>query len=133
MWNKTKRPDFLSDTAWNLLSSRLSWGKLSWLLLAQARTKIPDPDAFKGWIISTFADNLEASDHRDHIYGLLGVSGIPISPDYSPENKASYVYTKYIAGWLKATRTQKTMHVHVTLVFLSLAGVGKFGESDLPS
>ncbi|KAF5232286.1 hypothetical protein FAUST_8820 [Fusarium austroamericanum] len=129
----TKRPDFLSDTAWDLLSSRLSWGKLSWLLLAQARTKIPDPDGFKGWVISTFAVNLEATDHRDHIYGLLGVSGIPMSPNYSPENRASHVYTKYIAGWLKAARTQKTMHVRTPLAFLSLVGVGKFGVSDLPS
>ncbi|CEF83929.1 hypothetical protein FGSG_07348 [Fusarium graminearum PH-1] len=77
--------------------------------------------------------NLEATDHRDHIYGLLGVSGIPMSPNYSPENRASHVYTKYIAGWLKAARTQKTMHVRTPLAFLSLAGVGKFGESDLPS
>ena len=131
--NEKKRPDFLSETAWNLLSSRLAWGRLSWLMLAQARTKIPDPDGFKGWIISTFAANLEATDHRDHIYGLLGVSGIPISPDYSPENKASHVYTEYIAGWLKAARNQRTMHIHTPLAFLSLAGTGKFGQSDLPS
>lgn len=56
-----------------------------------------------------------------------------MSPNYSPENRASHVYTKYIAGWLKAARTQKTMHVRTPLAFLSLAGVGKFGESDLPS
>ncbi|GKU18408.1 unnamed protein product [Fusarium langsethiae] len=110
MRDDMERPDFL----------------ISWLFLAQARTKIPDPDGFKGWIISTFAANLEATDHRDYIYGLLAVSDIPVSPNYSPENKASHVYTKYIAGWLKAARTQKTMHVHTPLVFLSLAGVGKF-------
>ncbi|CEI39472.1 hypothetical protein FVEN_g8688 [Fusarium venenatum] len=120
----TKRPDFLSDTAWDLLSSPLLWGMISWLFLAQARTKIPDPDGFKGWIVSPFTTNLEATDHRDHIYGLLGVSDISISPNYSPENHASRVYTKYIAGWLKAARTQKTMHVHTPLAFLSLAGVG---------
>ncbi|RGP65164.1 hypothetical protein FSPOR_7554 [Fusarium sporotrichioides] len=133
MRDDMERPDFLSDTAWDLISNRLSWGRISWLFLAQARTKIPDPDGFKGWIISTFAANLEATDHRDYIYGLLAVSDIPVSPNYSPENKASHVYTKYIAGWLKAARTQKTMHVHTPLVFLSLAGVGKFGKSDLPS
>ncbi|PNP74086.1 hypothetical protein FNYG_12602 [Fusarium nygamai] len=130
---RDKKPDFLPDTAWNLLSNPMSWGKLSWLFLAQARTKIPDPDGFKGWAVSTFAANLQATDDRDYIYGLLGVSGIPITPDYSPKNTTSQVYTKYIAGWLKAARTQQTMHVHSPLAFLPLAGTGKYGRSDLPS
>ncbi|KAF5576470.1 heterokaryon incompatibility (het-6OR allele) [Fusarium pseudocircinatum] len=130
---RDKKPDFLPDTAWNLLSNPMSWGKLSWLFLAQARTKIPDPDGFKGWAVSTFAANLQATDDRDYIYGLLGVSGIPITPDYSLENTTSQVYTKYIAGWLKAARTQQTIHVHSPLAFLSLAGTGKYGHLDLPS
>ncbi|KAF5652171.1 heterokaryon incompatibility protein (het-6OR allele) [Fusarium sp. NRRL 25303] len=130
---KEKKPDFLPDTAWKLLRNPMSWGMLSWLFLAQARTKIPDPDGFKGWAVSTFAANLQATDDRDYIYGLLGVSGIPITPDYSPKNTTSQVYTKYIAGWLKAARTQQTAHIHSPLAFLSLAGTGKQGNSDLPS
>ncbi|EWG47936.1 hypothetical protein FVEG_07912 [Fusarium verticillioides 7600] len=130
---RDKKPDFLPDTAWNLLSNPMSWGKLSWLFLAQARSKIPDPDGFKGWAVSTFAANLQATDDRDYIYGLLGVSGIPITPDYSPKNTTSQVYIKYIAGWLKAARTQQTMHVHSPLAFLSLAGTGEYSHSDLPS
>jgi hypothetical protein len=131
----TKRLDFLLNTAWDLLSSPLPWGLICWLFLAQTRTKIPHPDGFKGWIVSTFTTNLEATDHRDHIHGLLGVSDIPISPNYSTENNASHVCTKYIAGWLKAARSQKNkkIHVHTPLAFPSLAGVGDFGESDLPS
>ncbi|KAF4953168.1 hypothetical protein FSARC_12462 [Fusarium sarcochroum] len=105
---KTK-PGFISDSAWSLLNG------------------------IKGWVVSSFACNLQATDDRDYIYGLLGVSGIPMTPDYSPENKASHVYTKYIAGWLKAARDQQTMHVHTPLAFLSIAGIGKFGHSDLPS
>ncbi|KAF4499078.1 heterokaryon incompatibility (het-6OR allele) [Fusarium agapanthi] len=130
---KENKPDFLPDTAWDLLSNPIAWGKLSWLFLAQARTKIPDPDGFKGWAVSTFAANLLATDDRDYIYGLLGVSGIPVVPDYSPKNTTSQVYTKYIAGWLKAARTQQTTHVHSPLAFLSLAGTGEYGHSDLPS
>ncbi|RKK87770.1 hypothetical protein BFJ69_g522 [Fusarium oxysporum] len=128
-----KKPEFLPDAAWNLLSNPMSWGKISWLFLAQARSKIPDPDGFKGWAVSTFAADLQATDDRDYIYGLLGVSGIPITPDYSPKNTTSQVYTKYMAGWLKAARTQQTTHVHSPLAFLSLAGTGKYGHSDLPS
>ncbi|KAF5713196.1 heterokaryon incompatibility (het-6OR allele) [Fusarium mundagurra] len=109
-----KKPDFLPDTAWNLLGNPMSWGKLSWLFLAQACTMIPDPDGFKGWAVSTFAANLQATDDRDYIYGLLGVSGIPVTPDYSPKNTTSQVYTNPLA-------------------FLSLAGTGKHGHSDLPT
>ncbi|KAF5607901.1 heterokaryon incompatibility (het-6OR allele) [Fusarium subglutinans] len=130
---KENKPDFQPETAWNLLSNPMAWGKLSWLFLAQARTKIPDPDGFKGWAVSTFAANLQATDDRDYIYGLLGVSGLPITPDYNPKNTTSQVYTKYIAGWLKAARTQQTTHVHSPLAFLSLAGTGEYGQSDLPS
>ncbi|KAF4959810.1 hypothetical protein FGADI_1312 [Fusarium gaditjirri] len=87
---------------------------------------------FKGWAVSTFAANLQAADDRDYIYGLLGVSGIPITPEYSPKNTTSQVYTKYMAGWPKAARTQKTTHAHAPLAFLPLAGTGKYGYSDLP-
>ncbi|KAF5659185.1 heterokaryon incompatibility protein (het-6OR allele) [Fusarium heterosporum] len=128
-----RKPDFLPDTAWSILSNPRSWGKLSWLIQAQARTKIPDPDGFKGWAVSTFAGNLKATDDRDYIYGLLGVSGIPMTPDYSSENTASHVYTRYVASWLKAARNQRTMHVHNPLAFLTLAGIRKTTQSDLPS
>ncbi|KAF4452663.1 hypothetical protein F53441_4531 [Fusarium austroafricanum] len=77
--------------------------------------------------------NLQTTDDRDYIYGLLGVSGIPITPNYAPENTTSHVYTKYITGWLKAACAQQTGHVHSPLAFLAFAGTGKFGRSDLPS
>ncbi|KAJ4109120.1 hypothetical protein NW765_004000 [Fusarium oxysporum] len=128
-----KKPEFLPDAAWNLLSNPMTWGKISWLFLAQARPKIPDPDGFKGWAVSTFAANLQATDDRDYIYGLLGVSGILMTPDYSSKNTTSQVNTKYMAGWLKAAHTQQTTHAHSSLAFLSLAGTGKYGHSDLPS
>ncbi|KAF4994872.1 hypothetical protein FGRMN_5504 [Fusarium graminum] len=128
-----RKPDFLPDIAWSVLNNPLLWGKLSLLLQAQARTKIPDPDGFKGWAVSTFAGSLQATDDRDYIYGLLGVSGIPMTPDYSPENTASHVYTRYVASWLKAARNQRTMHVHSPLAFLTLAGIRKTVQSDLPS
>ncbi|KAJ4249435.1 hypothetical protein NW762_012290 [Fusarium torreyae] len=130
---ENRRPDFLSDSAWKLLSDPMAWGRLSLLLAAQARNKIPDPDGIKGWAVSCFAANLQATNERDYIYGLLGVSGIQITPDYSPENKASHVYTKYIAGWLNAARNQRTAHIHTPLAFLFLAGIAKHGYSDLPS
>jgi phosphoglycerol transferase MdoB-like AlkP superfamily enzyme len=52
-------------------------------------------DRFNGWTVSTFAGNLQAADNRDSIYGHLGVSGTPITPDYDQENKVSHVYWVY--------------------------------------
>ncbi|EMT65092.1 Heterokaryon incompatibility protein 6, OR allele [Fusarium odoratissimum] len=100
------------------------------IVLANQLVFISPGEANLSW---SMLPNLQATDDRDYIYGLLGVSGIPITPDYSPKNTTSQVYTKYMAGWLKAARTQQTTHVHSPLAFLSLAGTRKYGHSDLPS
>ncbi|KAH7253243.1 heterokaryon incompatibility protein-domain-containing protein [Fusarium solani] len=74
-----------------------------------------------------------ATDPRDYIYGLLGVTRIPISPDYRPEKPLSELFVEYVAGWLNATRGE-TVDIFGPLSFLSIAGIGLFSPSDtLPS
>ncbi|KAF5570777.1 heterokaryon incompatibility (het-6OR allele) [Fusarium phyllophilum] len=131
---RNEKPDFLPDTAWNLLSNPMSWGSFhgysSRKHVPRSRIRMASKGGLCQLLLLIYRPPMI---EIISIYGLLGVSGISITPDYSPKNTTSQVYTDYIAGWLKAARTQQTMHVHSPLAFLSLAGTGKHGHSDLPS
>ncbi|KAF4445192.1 heterokaryon incompatibility (het-6OR allele) [Fusarium acutatum] len=96
---KDKKPDFLPDTAWNLLSNPMSWGKLSWSFLAQARTKIPDPDGFK--VLLRFL-SLAGT-------GKYGHSDLPSwVPNYRKERKASSPWCYSASNFRSADESDPT-------------------------
>ena len=48
-----------------------------------------------------FGIHFEATDPKDHIYGLLTLSGIDMVPDYNPSTPSKSVYSDYIASYLR--------------------------------
>jgi len=69
--------------------------------------------------------DLQATDPRDHVYGILGILEIDIAPDY--ESSFSSVCHNYAEAFIKATGT---------LQFLEYAGIGTFKRDStmtLPS
>jgi hypothetical protein len=51
-------------------------------------------------MLSTYGGELEAFDPKDHIYGLLGITGLYITPDYSTHKSVS----EYVVAWLEVQR-----------------------------
>jgi len=81
----------------------------------------------------------QATDPKDLIYGLLGVSGIQIEPDYSTQKTAASVYCDFVAQWFRDGLCNSGDDFGDNLCdlwFLSDAGVGyTFSEAcpNLPS
>lgn len=48
------------------------------------------------WIMG---GNLESTDPKDSIYALMGISGLPLEPDYTPEVSAAVVYMGFLGLW----------------------------------
>jgi hypothetical protein len=70
--------------------------------------------------------DLRATNPKDHIYGLLGITGISITPDYSDAKLVSDVYCEYIVFFLDGTRNKTLDTEAYPLVFLSIAGIGLY-------
>ncbi|ROW15613.1 hypothetical protein VPNG_02207 [Cytospora leucostoma] len=72
---------------------------------------------------------LESTDPRDSIYALMGISGLAIEPDYTPEKSVAEVYMAFLALWEHCC---SQLHPHypdnvksgiLDLWFLTFAGV----------
>ncbi|KAM5368730.1 hypothetical protein ACJZ2D_009396 [Fusarium nematophilum] len=97
----------------------------------------PRPKAPGKWILMSLnGAGLQASNPKDHIYGLLNLSQLDIIPDYSKEKSVGDVYRDYVAALLKAVSTGSPREWTPVdpLFFLSWAGIGLFeNEVGLPS
>lgn len=72
---------------------------------------------------------LQATDPKDHIYALLGLTNLGILPDYSKETSLAAVYCDFVRRWLSYKRSRNA--VSPELVFLGMAGYLR--HPDLPS
>jgi hypothetical protein len=83
-----------------------------------------------GFLVTTLATRHEATNPKDYIYAMAGVSGIYVPPRYSPEVTAGRVYQEYISVWLfvvaeaEKTEWRSESSVLCDLWFLKMAGVG---------
>ncbi|EWZ31042.1 hypothetical protein FOCG_08157 [Fusarium oxysporum f. sp. radicis-lycopersici 26381] len=78
--------------------------------------------------LSAFGGTLEATDPKDHIYGLLGLSSLPLSPDYTKSVRD--VYVDYCKAVLETIGNSGRREVQ----FLRDAGSGVFEDPlRLPS
>ncbi|KAF4998689.1 hypothetical protein FGRMN_3015 [Fusarium graminum] len=78
--------------------------------------------------LSQFGSLLQATDPRDHIFGLLGLVSLPIKPDYTKSVRE--VYIDYCQAILKEQAEQVSEH----LAFMRDGGSGVFEHPlDLPS
>ncbi|KAK1759851.1 heterokaryon incompatibility protein-domain-containing protein [Echria macrotheca] len=129
-----RRPSFLHPAVLDLLtSSKITTQAMDRVLAAcrAKRMKATSTDSIDGWINSFSGSHLRASNPRDLIYGLLGVSRISaIKVDYSAP--LSRVFTDYAAAWTKGFRGAGLRE----LGFLTFAGQGlvsRYGDAQFPS
>ncbi|KAK5657394.1 hypothetical protein OQA88_2964 [Cercophora sp. LCS_1] len=97
----------------------------------KATSTTDGPDSIGGWVISFSGSHLQATNPRDLIYGLLGVSGISaIRVDYSAP--LSVVFTDYATAWINGFKNVGLRE----LGFLTHAGQGlvsRYGDLQFPS
>ncbi|EEU37728.1 uncharacterized protein NECHADRAFT_53535 [Fusarium vanettenii 77-13-4] len=122
------------DNPWHASLVLEKYWKRVWVfqevVLAHRLLLLSSGDTVLGWEDLRL---VTATDPRDYISGLLGVTRIPLSPDYRTGKPLSELYVEYVAGWLNAT-CGETVDIFGPLSFLSIAGIGLFGPSDtLPS
>lgn len=78
------------------------------------------------WVIRAI-ERLKASEPKDHIYAILGISSVDIVPDYGLETQVADVFVQFTASCLKTSMQGR-------LNFLSQAGTALFkNELQLPS
>ncbi len=72
------------------------------------------------------ATDYAATDPRDHIYGLLGVMGLEIEPDYTSKTTAD-VFRDFASSFLKASRNMPITgrNPEHPFRFLAFAGIGR--------
>lgn len=117
------KPDFVSEESWETITSNnaaVFWDLIEVIAgsgLSEAdkstRRGAASSDTYsisrhdqqrhpelQNWLTSfQSAGTLRATDHRDHIYGLLAIAPIGIEVDYSQSIKD--VYSSYVAAYLK--------------------------------
>lgn len=87
----------------------------------------PDSDT-SGWLISTLGAHLRATNPKDHIYGLLGLSGIALCPDYSDSVPVAQVYRYYVEKSLARSPSSDSLPL---LFFLFHSGIGLFPDQAI--
>jgi len=97
------------------------------IISAKQRQK-EDSSNYCAWDMRHSLGELQATDPKDHIYGLLGVSGLDITPDYSTDTSVATVYRDFTAAWLNHLHSRNCAAVRCRqsspLTFLNRAGIG---------
>jgi hypothetical protein len=98
----------------------------------------PEQKAFL-YKLGTFAVTYQATNPKDYVYGMCGVSGVRMEPDYRPETTVAEVYQGFVAQYFSDI-LEESIRVFVRskssiLWFLDLAGSGFLWEipPGLPS
>ncbi|KAK5651258.1 hypothetical protein OQA88_12666 [Cercophora sp. LCS_1] len=134
-----QKPPFMSAGVWGIVSCDAPdmTNIVQWPLVHQIHTSsrlYTEELASRRWLPSDFAFNLKATDPRDCTYGFLGITQLPITPNYSKQNTASDAYVEYASGWLDFSRQRRLRPDTSPLHFLSYGGRGLFiGWSSQPS
>ncbi|RSL76758.1 hypothetical protein CEP51_009667 [Fusarium floridanum] len=137
-WDQVPKPDFLCQKVWTGLVRYLPHNGMNKVLKAKAialvsdRLKLHQGQGKRtlvsyNWAHAFIAERLNATDPKDYIYGLLAVSRLPIMPDYS--KSVAQLYTEFVKLWIEAAKEARRADF-TPLGFLSLAGVGYYGQSD---
>ncbi|KAF4974993.1 hypothetical protein FZEAL_8177 [Fusarium zealandicum] len=125
------KPDFLGSAAWYFLKDIIDLSPVASImrLRSDRASGLSSVQSEQRCALATVGFDLNATDPRDRVYGLLALTGMQIQPDY--DKTLGQVYTDFSLAWLKASRSARYPR---ELMFLAYAGVGIFGEQPgLPS
>ncbi|RSL46442.1 hypothetical protein CEP54_013842 [Fusarium duplospermum] len=111
--DKVPKPDFLDQNVWTGLVHYLPHNRMHKVLKAKITMLVRnrpelDQESVKralvssNWVQVFAAEQLNATDPKDYIYGLLAVSSIPIIPDYS--KSVAQVYTEFVKHWMEVAK-----------------------------
>ncbi|KAL2675554.1 hypothetical protein Neosp_011741 [[Neocosmospora] mangrovei] len=113
--HEVQRPDFICPEVWNGLVKSLPYNGMDDVYLAKfhadaneqlEQNKNLDRQTLVrlrlGWRQAFTAERLVATEPKDYIYGLLAISQIPMTPDYS--KSVAEVYTEFVERWMEASK-----------------------------
>ena len=141
---KAKKPVFLGSTAWIALATTdaISSNILDCMSDASTWKQMPlreqDKSRIQAWRFSVIGARLHASDPKDHIYGLIGITGIRVASKSSGPTQLVDVYKNYVSAWLADWRNGKCSESEdnelCELSFLAFSGSSwRHDNLDLPS
>ncbi|KAM0434001.1 hypothetical protein ACHAPT_003945 [Fusarium lateritium] len=125
------KPNFLGSAVWYFIRDIIDWSRI--VTIMRLRRGRASGSSNKEWeqrcTMAMTGFDLDATDPRDRVYGLLALTGLDIKPVYS--KSLGQVYTEFIT---KVLETYRSTDVSEELSWLEYAGVGVYSEvPSLPS
>ena len=131
---RVQKPFFVPDHIWIKLCppkgtafvqlrniARMATSKVTFLEMGN---KSDDAVMKNRLMLSEHGGTLQATNPKDHIYGLLGITSLEIDVDYSDHKSVRGVYTDYCRAVINVMRRVGRRR----LVFLRDAGIGVFRD-----
>ncbi|KAJ4323634.1 hypothetical protein N0V84_004242 [Fusarium piperis] len=125
------KPNFLGSAAWYFTRDVIDWSHLVAIsrLRFGRRSKPRIKELEQRCAMTMTGFGLDATDPRDHVYGLLALTGLDIEPDYT--KSLGQVYIEFTR---KLLETSRFLNASWELSWLHYAGAGVFDQVyTLPS
>ncbi|OTA93911.1 hypothetical protein M434DRAFT_30417 [Hypoxylon sp. CO27-5] len=98
-------PTFICPNIWKAIKSvRVHWAPILFFFYAgthRTRSRESDPTTIDWQLAAVAGRILQATNPKDHVYGLMGIFPTPLVPDYSENTSVAIVYRDYVCAWLK--------------------------------
>lgn len=115
---KIPSPTFLAPSLWQYLTSyRLARSLPSKHLETVKRRRRVPPSPMRPWSMFKRASMLNATDPKDNVYALLGVTGIDVRVDYSEQTSVAKVYEDLTGAWLQEYASANNEMLLDSLIF----------------
>ncbi|KAK1508643.1 hypothetical protein CTAM01_02429 [Colletotrichum tamarilloi] len=139
-----QKPSWMVDSAWLSITSsdRVPWHNPMRLMKAKHLHKRPETlsaDEWEswGWQLMSWNHTLSATDPKDNIYGLLGLTNLPLIPDYSPDVSVASVYVEYfaqnLAYWKRTGRGKELELLPMAGLHMTMGATQPLVTPDLPT
>ncbi|KAI1327107.1 HET-domain-containing protein [Xylariaceae sp. FL0255] len=138
---KTSRPIFIPSNVWLVFNAPkhttfVSWQSFTWfgsaksLVSSYGPEKSVEDNLQTSLILSQFGGKFQATEPKDHIYGLLGLDLLKINIDYSNRKSVKEVYIEYCHTVMEFIKHLNNRNVF----FLLDGGIGVFeNKLNFPS
>jgi hypothetical protein len=97
--------------------------------VAAAKNSLLATDPRHAILVSTLAGSFRATSPKDYVYGLLGITGLPIKPDYSASISVADIYCDYVSTCLERFPIKTEWNLD-ELCFLPQAGIRLFANTE---
>ncbi|KAI1211521.1 heterokaryon incompatibility protein-domain-containing protein [Annulohypoxylon truncatum] len=98
-------PTWICPEVWKAIKNvPVSWAAILFFsIVSRDQTGQPNIELTKSdWLRAVVAGRiLQATNPKDHVYGLMGIFPIRLVPDYSNSTPVSTIYRDYIGVWLR--------------------------------